>query len=76
MREFQQCSLYRHFKGGLYYTVGLAENTETYELMAVYHALYGENDMYVRPMEMFLSEVDEGKENPTGQKYRFELFEG
>ncbi|MCC8435460.1 DUF1653 domain-containing protein [Brevibacillus sp. M2.1A] len=71
--QLQQHSLYRHYKGNLYYVVGLAEHSETNELMVVYHALYGDNEMWVRPLEMFLSEVEEGKENPTGQKYRFEL---
>lgn len=75
-REIQPCSLYRHFKGKLYYVVGLAEHTETQEVMVVYHALYGENDQYVRPMDMFLSEVEEGKVNPTGQTYRFECING
>jgi hypothetical protein len=73
MHEIQRHSLYRHYKDKLYYVVSLAEHTETNELMVVYHALYGENYMYVRPMKMFLSEVDEGVENPIGQKYRFEL---
>lgn len=73
MREVYRCSLYRHYKDKLYYVVGLAEHTETCELMVVYHALYGDNEMYVRPAEMFLSAVEEGAENPTGQKYRFEL---
>lgn len=73
MRELQWSSLYRHYKGNLYYVIGLAEHTETCELMVVYHALDGENEMYVRPADMFLSEVEEGVENPTGQKYRFEL---
>lgn len=71
--QLQHHSLYRHYKGNLYYVVGLAEHSETNELMVVYHALYGDNEMWVRPLEMFLSEVEEGKENPTGQKYRFEL---
>ncbi|GEM_PF-216299 len=68
-------SLYRHYKGNLYYVEGLAEHTETSELMVVYHALYGENKMFVRPAKMFLSEVEEGVDNPTGQKYRFELID-
>ncbi|ASJ52733.1 hypothetical protein BP422_03685 [Brevibacillus formosus] len=73
--QIQQHSLYRHYKGKLYYVMGLAEHSETNELMVVYHALYGDNEMWVRPLEMFLSEVEESKENPTGQKYRFELVQ-
>ncbi|MEX0598132.1 MAG: DUF1653 domain-containing protein [Candidatus Paceibacterota bacterium] len=73
MREVEQASVYRHFKGNYYYVMGLAEHTETYETMVMYHALSLEAENFVRPMDMFLSEVEEGKENPTGQKYRFEL---
>lgn len=68
-------SMYRHFKGKLYYIMGIAEHTETGEYLVVYHALYGEGDTYARPLEQFMSEVEEGKENPTGQKYRFEPVE-
>jgi hypothetical protein len=57
----------------LYYAISEALHTETNELMVVYHALYGDNEMFVRPLEMFLSEVTEGKKNPTGQKYQFML---
>lgn len=73
MNGIQNCSLYRHYKGNLYYVIGIAEHSETNEMMVVYHALYGDNEMWVRPLDMFLSEVEEGKENPTGQRYRFEL---
>lgn len=73
MRVLYNHSLYRHYKGDLYYVIGQAEHSETYETMVVYHALYGENEMYVRPLEMFLSEVEEGIDNPTGQRHRFEL---
>lgn len=73
MNTIERHSLYRHYKGKLYYVISLAEHSETHEMMVVYHALYGDNEMYVRPLEMFLSEVEEDKENPTGQKYRFEL---
>jgi hypothetical protein len=68
-------ALYRHFKGKLYYVMGISEHTETGEYLVIYHALYGEGDTFARPYEEFLSEVEEGKENPTGQKYRFELVE-
>lgn len=74
-RYLKQSSIYRHYKGDLYYVRGLAEHSETGEQMVVYHALDGENNQYARPAEMFLSEVEEGKENPTGQRYRFEYQE-
>lgn len=72
-RFIQAMRVYRHFKGNLYYVIGTAIHTETEEEMVVYQALYGDYKMFVRPMKMFLEEVPKGKENPTGQKYRFEL---
>ena len=49
---------YRHFKGGLYKFIGLAKDSETLEDMAVYQALYGERQMWVRPAGMFFSKVE------------------
>lgn len=72
MRNVKPRSLYRHFKGNLYYVIDVALDSETQTEMVVYQALYGDNKLWVRSKTMFLSEVDEGKENPTGQKYRFE----
>ncbi len=43
--------------------------------MVLYRALYGECGQFVRPYDMFLEEVPKEKENPTGQKYRFQEFE-
>ena len=64
--------VYRHFKGNSYIVEGLAEHTETGETMVVYRALYGEGKVYVRPLEMFLSEVDHEKYPDIKQKYRLD----
>jgi hypothetical protein len=76
MKEVLRHSLYKHFKGKLYYVIGEAWHSENMDEMVVYHALYGDNEMWVRPKAEFLSEVEEGKFNPSGQKYRFEPVEG
>lgn len=56
----------------LYEIVGVATHSETREPMMVYRPLYDDGGMYVRPLKMFLSEVDHEKYPEVKQKYRFE----
>ena len=44
---------YRHFKGNEYEVAGIARHSETGEPMVVYRALYGNNELWVRPAEMW-----------------------
>ena len=66
--------IYRHFKGKEYEVLGEAMHTETNEIVVVYRALYGDYGLFVRPLEMFLSEVDKNKYPDAKQKYRFEFI--
>ena len=61
---------YRHYKGKEYQVIGIAKHSETLEDLVVYKALYGEGQMWVRPVKMFeeMVAVDE-KETP-----RFEFI--
>ena len=65
----------RHFKGKEYLVIDVAWHTEDEEAVVIYRALYGECRLYVRPLEMFMSEVDRVKYPNVTQKYRMELVE-
>ena len=63
---------YKHFKGGMYEVLGIAKHSENLEEFVVYKALYGEKELWIRPKEMFLEEIER-----TGKKVkRFEFIEG
>ncbi len=51
---------YRHFKGGMYEVIAVAKHSETLEELVVYKALYGEGQIWVRPLSMWEEKVRVG----------------
>lgn len=73
MRKIKINGIYRHFKGDYYLVIAKAINSETLEEYVIYRALYGNNDLWIRPLTLFLSEVDHKKYPNVKEKYKFEL---
>lgn len=73
MNEIKINGIYKHFKGDYYIVIDVAMHSEEDREYIVYRALYGDNQLYIREKNMFLSEVDHDKYPDIEQKYRFEL---
>ncbi len=56
---------YKHYKGKEYEVIGVAKHSETLEDLVVYKALYDDGQLWVRPVAMFLEEVE-----VSGQKVK------
>ena len=49
---------YEHYKGKQYKVLGIAKHSEILEEFVVYKALYDNDELWVRPLKMFLEEVE------------------
>lgn len=50
--------IYRHYKGKDYEVLGVARHSESDEPFVVYRPLYGERQLWIRPLDMFTELVD------------------
>ncbi len=64
---------YLHFKNRPYEVTAIARHSETMEKYVVYRQLYGDGETFIRPYDMFISEVDRDKYPEVTQTYRFQL---
>ena len=62
---------YRHYKGGEYTVIAVAQHSETGETLVVYRPEYGDRELWVRPLSMFQENV----ETPDGVVPRFALID-
>jgi hypothetical protein len=62
--------VYQHYKGNNYEVLGVAKHSETLEDLVVYKKLYDDGGFWVRPLVMFIEDVEvDGKIVP-----RFKLI--
>ena len=54
---------FQHFRGGKYKLIGYGKDSETLEDVVIYQALYGANQIWVRPKEIFESTVKDAEGN-------------
>ncbi len=66
---------YKHFKGATYIVTDLAVNSETEEIMVVYKNFSDPSQVWVRPLDMFISKVDSEKYPDVKQEFRFKRID-
>ena len=49
--------IYKHYKGNMYELLDVVNHSETLEKMVLYKALYGDMELWVRPIDMWDEEV-------------------
>jgi len=72
MRKIKIHGIYKHFKGDHYLVEDIALSSDDgVTPYVVYRKLYGDGNLYIRPLDDFMAEVDHQKYPNIKQKYRF-----
>lgn len=58
LSELKTPGRYRHYKGNYYDVYEVATHSEDESLLVVYRPCYGEKALWVRPLNMFVEEVE------------------
>ena len=58
MNNLLKLGKYKHYKGSFYQVEDIATHSETEEKVVLYRPLYGEQALWVRPLDMFIEEVN------------------
>lgn len=67
MKEVEIGAVYKHYKGNLYKVLALAKHSETLEDLVIYMALYGNGQVWARPLSMWNEKVE--KDGQTLQRF-------
>lgn len=71
-RNVEIGATYKHFKGKTVEVLMIGKDSEDLKDLVIYKH---DNEIWVRPIDEFLSEVDHDKYPEIKQKYRFEKVE-
>ena len=59
---------YEHFKGARYDVIGTGRHSETEEFLVIYRKLYDDYSLWVRPLAMFIEQVE--RDGYSGPRFR------
>ncbi|CAA0081300.1 Uncharacterised protein [BD1-7 clade bacterium] len=69
MKDNLKLGRYRHYKGNDYEVIGVARHSETEEPHVVYRTLYGNFDLWIRPLTMFTETIE--RDGQTIQRFTY-----
>jgi len=61
--------IYQHYKGPKYLVIDTVRHSETEELLVLYKPMQGEDNLWVRPFDMFFEEIEINKQLVPRFKY-------